>query len=460
MLKKTGCLLMAFFTAVLLSGCSSIIGMDTQAMISPPKANADQQAIHKLLQGNHSEAVTLVYPKSGDHRSAITMHDFTGDGVEDAIGFILLETGLEVQFLSKNDNGWALLARFQNTATQVDRISFADLDGDGTDNVLIGWGNTSAQAVPATLCVYSFTDERLQEIPVEQRYDSMVMTDFNSDDVNEIFLVQRATTSQDGSAEVIPAVASLLSLKNGSVDLLSQLHMDNSIVRFSNMSFGLLSRDLLGIAVDGMKADSSMTTQIFYMNEMGNLTIFPASPNSSDTVNPFSRPERLTFGARDINGDGMLEIPVVTRQAVMAEGTVADSTSYLVNWYNFNPKLENSYIKTSYALMNSAENYMFKPPGWLSTEIIAYNDSALRAVTYSTIIHSTGEDGSEVPLIGSAIFTIRVFSQTAWEEWGVTGGYEKLVEKDQQIYGLFTMTTDEKYLGAIEKIKDSFTLIS
>ena len=43
--------------------------------MAPPKANADQQAIYRLMQGAQTD-VTFIYPRSGDYRSAIIMRDF------------------------------------------------------------------------------------------------------------------------------------------------------------------------------------------------------------------------------------------------------------------------------------------------------------------------------------------------------------------------------------------------
>ena len=95
----------SLWLCLFLSGCS-LASFDTKNLMAPPKANQDQQAIQALLQGNRLD-ITLVYPQSGEYRSAIIMHDFTGDGEEDAIGFYSTENtgagGVEVQFLSKTE---------------------------------------------------------------------------------------------------------------------------------------------------------------------------------------------------------------------------------------------------------------------------------------------------------------------------------------------------------------------
>ena len=107
--------LIAIFTLLIslmeMPSCS-FTGLSAQNLMSPPKANADQQSIYRLLQGSGTD-VTFIYPKNGEYRSAIIMRDFTGDGVEDAIGFQTMEDGsAQVQFLMKDQAGWHTAAAF------------------------------------------------------------------------------------------------------------------------------------------------------------------------------------------------------------------------------------------------------------------------------------------------------------------------------------------------------------
>ena len=76
----------AVLTACLLSGCN-ITGLDAQTLMRPPKATGDREAIHTALEESVQGNLILKYPTRGEYRSAITMYDLTGDGVEEAIAF-------------------------------------------------------------------------------------------------------------------------------------------------------------------------------------------------------------------------------------------------------------------------------------------------------------------------------------------------------------------------------------
>ena len=69
---------------ILLSGCS-VIGLDSKALMSPPREDGDRGSIHSLLINTAGGEITFRYPRKGDYRSAIVTKDFTGDQQDDAI---------------------------------------------------------------------------------------------------------------------------------------------------------------------------------------------------------------------------------------------------------------------------------------------------------------------------------------------------------------------------------------
>lgn len=450
-MKKIGRLAAVFGLTMLLSGCT-VTGLDAQTLMAPPSANTDQQEIQKLLLGDKPD-VTYVYPRGGDYRSAVIMHDFDGDGVEDAIGFMLMEDGVEVRFLSKNEAGaWRTAAAFKNPATQVDRVCFGDLNGDGSDEIMIGWGNTQNN-MSAALCVYTVSEGFVSEIHAENPYGGLVLTDFDHDGTMEIFVIRRPVPAADESEQSEPARAELLTLQGDELVSGLSVEADNSIVKYSSLVFGKISRDQYAVVLDGAKADSSMTTQIFYIGDSGRLLNIPPGVNTEGVANPLYRPAGAGGIARDIDGDGIIEFPVVSMLPAIADPAAVDSTSFLVDWSKFDSeKME--YRSTKKTLVNYAEGYWFTLPQSLAGKITAINDSKLKAVTYYSVSEKAGEN--QEPLMGSPLFTIRVFTRAAWQQRGQTSGYEKLDEKDDYVYGIAVSATDEMIGPSIGTIKRSF----
>lgn len=454
MWKRIGAALLALGLCLPLSGCA-VTGFDAQALMSPPKANEDQQSIHKLLQGSKSD-ITFIYPKTGEYRSAIITHDFTGSGKLDALGFYSAEDGsVQVQFLTKSDGKWKTADTFQNSATQVDRVCFGDLDGDGVDDVLIGWGSTSGSTGrTANVCAYLYGDGNLTEYTLGT-YGELTVTDFDGDGKDELFTADKYIPAEEENAEESPALARVFSFEDGQIRELYTAPVDHTISNYISIAFGKLSAGTSGVVLDGAKADGSMTTQIFYVRD-GALKNEPSGVNTDKYVNVFSRPSTAVFTSRDLNGDGVIEIPVVSPLPGIAADVALDSTSYFVEWgrYDFGGGSRPA-VRT---LINSGENYWFELPAPLWGKISASNTPQTRTVTYTEVV---GEGTEESPkLLASPLFSIRVFTRSAWDSRGAMSGYEKIIEQSDLVYGIQVFTADEEYLSAIQQIKSHFRLIS
>ena len=76
-------------------------------------------------------------------------------------------------------------------------------------------------------------------------------------------------------------------------------------------------------------------------------------------------------------------------------------------------------------------------------------------MTYTQVV--SGEDGSQ--LLGTPLFSIRVFTRSAWDSRGETSGYQLLAQRGDLVYGIQTLTQDEAYESALAQIQETFTLI-
>ena len=74
MRTKLICALLAL--CLFCSGCS-VMDLDTQNLMSPPKATGDKADIQRVIEES-AGSYTFKYPQKGDYRSAVIMHDING----------------------------------------------------------------------------------------------------------------------------------------------------------------------------------------------------------------------------------------------------------------------------------------------------------------------------------------------------------------------------------------------
>lgn len=445
---------LAVWLCLCLSGCS-FAPFNAKNLMAPPKANADQQAIHRLLQGSMND-ITFIYPKNGEYRSAIIMADFTGDGKEDALGFYSLGDagGVEVQFLEKTEGEWRTAASFKNNAIQVDRVCFGDLTGDGVEDVLIGWGSVAGTTGrTAAVNAYVYSEGTMTESPLGT-YGEMVLTDLDDDGVSEVFTVEQYLSAEEEGDEPYPARAKVYVWQNGAMEEKYSADASNSISNFSSIIFGRLNSSQQGVVLDGAKADGNLITQIFYL-EKEKLINAPSGTAPEGNEELFLRPPAAPVLCRDINSDGIIEIPTVSTLPGISEDVVPDVTSFLIEWGVY--QQENGRRPIFKCLMNPQENYWFYLPPFLNGKITASNDPGRRTVTYAQVMEPE-EDGSQ--LLGSPMFSVRVFTRASWESLGQSGGYEQLAVQNDTVYGIQVLAQDERLLKQIEVIRNNFRLLS
>lgn len=253
-LKKLFAAVLAVLLALSFSGCSELTGLDAQALMSPPKTTADREAIYALMGGGVGD-VTLVYPKYGDYRSAIISRDLDGCGTSEVVSFCANGDagGTRLEFFKKNTDGvWSSMARFTSAATQVDKVFFGDLTGDGMDEIIVGWGDPLTAT--ASVSVYYVDGDTIREFSMTTvSYSEMLLTDFDSDNIKELFVLQAAQTS----GEEIMALGGLYRFDGDQPYVSKTVPLDAAVTRYTSVSFSQVNSWRRAAVLDGVKADGA-----------------------------------------------------------------------------------------------------------------------------------------------------------------------------------------------------------
>lgn len=452
--KRAAALLCAAWIAVCCTGCDSLILGDTDALMRPPRPTGDKAGIHELLEQTAGANFTFKYPASGDNRSAIIMQDLTGDGTQEAIALYEKEetssTGVNIMFIHKQDGVWTSMGSFASAATQVDRVLFGDVNGDFLQEAVVGWG--SGQSGVSSVSVFSLTQgedgsPRMAETKLEQSYSRLLVMDFDGDGADEIFT---ATVSMGEQ----PAQARLLRMRGGAIELLGSCAIDSAVTSLTAASGGLLGPEQPGVLLDGAKATNTFVTEVVYWDQKRGTLVSPFLNRETQTVETTQRSLNIT--SRDINGDKILEIPMVN----LLPGTPtqnASDTAYLTDWHQYDAET-NTLVRVMSTVTNSTDGYWFLIPDMWKDQITTEQDVSDRSLCFKRWI--APEENRAEGSSGVTLLEICVFTADQWSKEQETDGYFQILTNNNLIYAGRIPFPDNSLAMSENDVRNSFKLIT
>ena len=321
------CHYLKVFAAILLvcllfSGCS-IIGLDVENQLIPPQndkeQNAMQTALYDYLQDYH---FTLTYPTAGEYQSPFivlnqikqteilspqtdseTITPDSGTLGNWGIAFYRLNLNnakTKIHLLKKGEDGvWKTVADVEGYSENVAEVNFADLNGDGFPELLVGWSmyNTTDKR----LAIYRM-DRKLSEVAFEKAYTELRCADMTDDGMADLLLFN----VNSGQLEV---KAQLYSYVKNKMQYRGETLLDKGIKRIGSSVVAALSPTVNGIFVDCQKDADTTVTELIYWNNSSLES--PLSDKKTNLNTVTARENGLS--CRDVDGDGVAEWPVSKR---------------------------------------------------------------------------------------------------------------------------------------------------
>ena len=199
MMKKLICIISCCLLALSLCGCDFITA-DTTELLTPPALSGDMKPIADEINKNAPGGYTLKYPSRGNYRSAIVREDIDSDGVLEAFAFYSVANGetitMNLNYIRDDGDDWNSVAVHPIVAAGVDKVEFADLDGDGISEILVGWqiyGTSEMQ-----LGVYSLGENTITQQMLE-KYTHFISCDLDSNTLNEVMIINVSTTQENSA---------------------------------------------------------------------------------------------------------------------------------------------------------------------------------------------------------------------------------------------------------------------
>lgn len=296
---KKAWLYAAVLCGMLVSGCGFT---DTpNELMRAPSADGDQKSINQAVMQFLPPGSQLTVPLHPNEASAVSLQDLTGDGTPEVVAFFKSEkTDYEigVLVLSQNQGNWVKLASFTGIGSELDYVTFEDLNGDHLPEMLIGLG--AGEGLNKELSVYAIANGQVQEL-IKQPYSVMAVGDLSGNGLSDLALVLHDHNNLTSKAEIYGA-------KEGKVTKLTEVSLEGGINGYEQAIIGKASPTQNGLFIEaGLGAHSGSTELLLWDNGTLRNPLARKEGEMDLTFKPYS------LYSEDINGDGIIEIGVSTQ---------------------------------------------------------------------------------------------------------------------------------------------------
>ena len=392
---------------ILLSGCSFLDGSGIEGQLRPPRVTGDEEAVQEALDDYIDGDYILTYPRSGDYRAAFLMQDMNGDGVEEAVCFYrLADSNTHVLILRQAGEKWEPIDDIEGTGTDIYRVTFGDMRGDGARQLLVGWGiyNNSRDR---HVIIYDVTDSGLKVML--EASAAAVFFGRVTDEAQDSLLLYRI----DDNTETATAI--LMSWQQGILSQQGEIALDGHIRSCGVPRLAKLADGVNGIFMEAYKDNNSTITELVYWDEgrLNNPFYDPTTNTNTVTVREASRNSAVV--ATDLNRDGAWEWPTTRRLLGYQESEYAHS-QWLTSWMRYDYTTSKP-AKVMDTIVNTVDGYyLVLEPEWVGETA---------ATDRLTVIYDAAKHLMEVKEVqnGVAGSTVLRIAPEGWE-LGELSGWE------------------------------------
>lgn len=441
-------------SAVVLSGCTSI-NFSVDGLLAAPKLTSEQSEIHEALINAVGNNLTLKYPKNGANRSAYVIADIDDEPGDEALVFYEYtgsetnDDGLRVNLLDKDADGrWQSVKEIAGAGTDVDKVIITPMGTDNHTNVLVGYQTLSGEE--KALEIYSYRSGDFKRIGTSS-YSVLETFDINSDGSNELVTVRRQNNTETG---LTTSTASLLTLNKGEdeegkptdvVTLTQSIDMCDNVSSYARAVTGRVADGRNALYIDAVDGEGNLHTEMVYYRYSALQN--PMQIRSEKLIPECTRP--AGYYAADIDGDGIIEIPV-TRPLAGYENSQPEDQQLLTSWTQYTDFYELTEKFAGYYAVSDGYTMIF-PSRW-TDKVTVKKDS----ITNETVFYKfEGDINAEM----TELMRIAVVPKTQAEEFTFSG-YQLITSAGQLDYLVLLPTNKrEQLILTIDEVTNNLYVI-
>lgn len=447
-IKKAMALLLCIIMVLFCSGCS-LNFFSVESLLSPPSQSGKNGEVEKAFKKLMAEkTIQLRTPQSGDYQTAFVLFDINGDSQEEAIVFYTdsaIDTSVRMSFMECINDTWMICADVKGAGSNVFDLSFSDMDNDGIYEILVGWSLFDTKTAKIVSVYEVVAGEKgvfnLNTLGNEYYYSKSI-TDFNGDEKDDLALVYL-----DDTGETQKSYFRCFSLSDSNEFVkYSDIKLDSNISSVAKIQYDTVrhkGEDCKRVFIDCLKTETSMFTEMLYW-DTDELKIVR---NIKNPVSTTLRSPKIY--CRDIDGDGLLEIPSNTKlngdeNLLSVKKSGEQFTFTMLEWLNCVGDKSEGSINT---LFNPIDLYLYRVTR--VNDVTAYYDALGQALKFCLW------DGEE-ELVKDELLSISFRPEN--DEASVKGN--KLLKTESGTFYFDITSYGEDFGITDEGVKSSFIIIN
>ena len=345
--------------------CGCRLGGSIEELYSLPQTADEYRELQHTIDGVLASGAVYSAPVDGVHRQSVQLLDLDGDGKEEAAAFFATsgEKPLKIFIFRQAGGSYEKAAVIEGAGTTIESIDYADLDGDGWMEAVVGWGVGGGLKM---LELYSLRGFQVSSVAAAD-YTRYLVADLGDEGKKALAVVSRGTAEEGGSV-------TLVSLTADGETVTASERLSAGLESITRLAAGDL-RDCKGALFVEGSCPGGLVTDIFTWKngELKNVTLDPVSGVSNGTL------RASTASMQDLMGDGKLLIPVP--RPLPAQG---ETVYRVLDWFGYNSRGRRSIVCTTYHNYSDSW-YLTLPDSWGNGISVRREDTEQgeRAVVFS-----------------------------------------------------------------------------
>lgn len=388
MRKRIGKIVLALGMLFLLSGCVSQSGDGWYALPQLPDEYLElQQTINQVMKELGGEYAA---PSSGSNVQTIQLQDLDGDGQrESAVAFFRVanaERPLKLYVFKQSPQTGAYETEWiiEGEGSGIHSVAFEDLGGTASKEIVVCWQiSTKVQSMTA----YSLQNDGSVVELMRSGYTKNAVTDLDRDNEKEIVLIQLDSAEGNSRAE-------LYNYDNGLMVLTASVPLSLQLTEIEAVKTGSLTNlvPALFVSSDFGENDGRVTDVIALQDGvLTNLTLDETTGMSVNTIRYYT--DFQDANGRDINGDGILEIPIPEMLPTL---DMSATPLYLLHWIQYEKDGTPAHVYTTFHSYDDGW-YLILPGDWQGMITAARKDYSNSTISERAVSFYYLEDENAEP---------------------------------------------------------------